>query len=50
MPHSVEMPAPVKGTIRLGRGDQLAQAVDGAVEIGGDHRYNVRRAVPALSQ
>src|SRR6185503_10615157 len=30
-------------------GDQLAQAVDGAVEIGGDHRYNVRRAVPRAS-
>ena len=46
MPHSVEMPAPVKGTIRLAAAISVAQAVDGAVEIGGDHRYNVRRAVP----
>ena len=42
MPHSVEMPAPVNGTITLRVLDQLAQARDGGLKIGRDHYYSAR--------
>ena len=38
MPHSVEMPAPVKGTIQRGFGDHVAELLDAAAQILGDHR------------
>ena len=37
MPHSVEMPAPVKGTIRARALDQVAQARNGGLKIGSNH-------------
>ncbi len=44
MPHSVEMPAPVNGTIDAGVRDQVAQALDGGLKIGrGGHRVGSRK-------
>ena len=37
MPHSVEMPAPVNGTIDLGAFDQFGEALDGGLKIRRDH-------------
>ena len=50
MPHSVEMPAPVNGTIRSRALDQVAQGGDGGVEIGRNHCYSMRGpTAPAAS-
>ena len=37
MPHSVEMPAPVKGTMAGGLGDHVAELFHAAAKIGCDH-------------
>ncbi len=38
MPHSVEMPAPVKGTMDAGLGNHIAELFDAAAQILGNHR------------
>jgi hypothetical protein len=38
MPHSVEIPAPVKGTIQARFGDHVAELLDAAAQILGNHR------------
>ena len=42
IPHSVEIPAPVNGTMTRGVFDQLPQAFDGSFKIGGNHWYSRR--------
>ena len=46
IPHSVEIPAPVNGTIAWALFDQVAQAGDRRFKIGGNHCYIVRADLP----
>ena len=42
MPHSVEMPAPVKGTMMEAAGDHLAELFDAALKIRCNHLCAIR--------